>query len=113
MTKRTYSEVLEAVLEKLDEATLTPGGGAALLARLDAIDRRQQETVTLLAQTNGHIREHGKLLAGHKQWMESHQLMHGALDKRMDHLSVKTNIVAGVNGLMALIAGILGARPDK
>lgn len=108
MAKMTYAEALEAVLARLDEATIAPGGGAALLVRLDTIDKRGEETVDLLRLLNGRVQEHGQTLAGHDQWMESHQETHKTLGERVDRLSLKTNVVAGITGMMSLIAGAFG-----
>ena len=111
MAEPSYTEVLETVLARLDEAAISPGGGAALLVRLDTIDRRGEETVDLLRLLNGRVQEHGQELAAHGQWMKSHQSIHKTLDKRVDHISAKTNIVAGLNAMLAFIAGILGLAP--
>jgi len=70
--------------------------------RLDNISVRLDEVVDLLKAMNGRTREHGELLAAHGQWLESHQQVHEALDKRIDQVSLKTNVIAGVNALLAL-----------
>ena len=113
MAKLSYSEALKQVLDKLDEVAVAPGGGAALLVRLDTIDKRGEETVDLLRVLNGCVREHGKTLAAHSQWMESHQSIHKTLDKRVDSVARKANIVTGISGILALIAGALGIAPNK
>ncbi|MBU0777519.1 hypothetical protein KKH23_06680 [Patescibacteria group bacterium] len=113
MTKQTYSESLEEILNKLGEATIAPKGGAALFARLDGVDGRLGEVVELLKQMNGYTRKHSQLLAAHSQWIESHQLAHNGLDKQIDRLSLKANVIAGITGTMSLIAGILGISPNR
>ena len=113
VAKLSYAEALEKVLDRLDEAAISPGGGAALLARLDGIDKRGEETVDLLNRLNGHVREHGQQLAAHGEWMKSHQSIHKGMDTRLDRLSNKINVVAAINTTLSFIAGVLGLSPSN
>ena len=95
MVKHAYDEVVDLILVRMDES-----------------DARGKETVQLLRQLNGHVREHGQLLAAHGQWIESHEKAHDAIDKRVDHISLKANIMAGATAVMSLVAGVLGLAPE-
>jgi hypothetical protein len=81
----------------------------ALLARMDAQDKRQEEMIALLKEMNGRVREHGTGLAVHGQWIEDHVgAAHTALQKDVEYAVRGTKIVAVVDTILAFIAGILG-----
>ena len=111
MAKPDCDKVLETILARLDQATIAPKGGAALLIRLDTIDKRGEETVELLRTLNGCVREHGEQLAAHGEWMRSHQSIHKGMDRRMERISAKVYVAAGINTALATIAAILGLSP--
>jgi len=80
-----------------------------ILLRLDALDQRQEEMISLLKEMNGRVRAHAELLARHGQWMEDHvAATHTALQKDVEYAVKGTKIVAVVDTVLAFIAGALG-----
>jgi hypothetical protein len=54
------------------------------------------------------VREHGKVLAQHKQWIEGHDAhVHPALEKRVESVATKTNAFAWIDTALSLLAGLL------
>ena len=72
------------------------------------MDKRQEEMLSLLRGVNGNVREHGKVLAQHKQWIEDHDAhVHPALEKRVESVATKTNAFAWIDTALSLLAGLL------
>ena len=111
--RTTYTEALtgihkclETLAEKVDTRPLQ--GGDLLEQRLDMMDKRQEEMLSLLRGVNGNVREHGKALAQHKQWIEDHDAhVHPALEKRVESVATKTNGFAWIDTALSLLAGFL------
>lgn len=111
----TYTQVLVDIrdcLQQLDGHLRQPrpaASGEVILLRLDALDQRQEEMISLLKEMNGRVRAHAELLARHGQWMEDHvAATHTALQKDVEYAVKGTKIVAVVDTALAFIAGILG-----
>jgi hypothetical protein len=113
----TYTQVLtdvhdclQQIGERLQQPRPTPAvSGEVILMRLDTLDQRQEEMISLLKEMNGRVRAHAELLARHGQWMEDHvAATHTALEKDVEYAVRGTKIVAVVDTALAFIAGILG-----
>ena len=112
--RATYTEALESIhecLEELarrDDAPQPAEGITFLIQRLDALDKRQEEMLALLRGVNGNVREHGKTLAEHKQWIKDHDAhVHPAVEKRVESVATKTNAFAWIDTALSLLAGLL------
>ena len=111
--RTTYTEALESIHECLEELAKRDGTQPAkvialLVQRLDMMDKRQEEMLSLLRGVNGNVREHGKVLAQHKQWIEDHDAhVHPALEKRVESVATKTNAFAWIDTALSLLAGLL------
>jgi hypothetical protein len=83
-----------------------------LETRLEGIERRQDEMLTLIREMNGHVRDHGQQLAGLQQWKGDHGEAHGAITDDVDNLRGRTYGLATLNGILtaigSIIAGIFG-----
>lgn len=93
------SDVIEA-LQKL---------GQDLGEKIDGLasSSRQEEILNSVNEINGYVRDHGEILAGHQQWMESHDKVHEGQDKDFRSLSSRVWILSGGSGLLAAVAMIL------
>lgn len=102
-------DCLQQIGGQLQQPRTTPG--EVILTRLDMLDQRQEEMISLLKEMNGRVREHAELLARHGQWMEDHvAATHTALEKDVESAMKRANIVGALNGALTAIAGILSAK---
>ena len=74
---------------------------------IGAVRERLEDVYALVLKTNGFSREHGKILAAHRQWLENHDEVHKARDKDFRTLSSRVWLLGGSSGLLAGVAMIL------
>lgn len=100
--------LLIKALDKLGE-DISVKMGAKLDAKLDKVASRdrQEEIQTTVNLIGGYVKDHGEVLAGHKQWIESHGEAHTARDRDFRALSNRVWILSGGSGLLATVAMIL------
>jgi len=97
--QRTYTENLEAILERLG----TPDTAVELLnAHLEHLELNQQELIALARATNGRVQENSQAIAALAQWKVDHEKANG-------HLRSHVNRLTAVHGAIAAIAGSLSS----
>ena len=74
---------------------------------IEVLSSRLEDIYSLVLKINGFAREHGEILAAHRQWMESHSEIHIAQDKDFRTLSNRVWVLSGGSGLLSVIATIL------
>jgi len=78
-----------------------------LIAKIDAQDTAATRREELLTKINGYVREHGKQLATHTEWIHGHRRSHVALNKDVRSLSNRLWILSGGTGILSIAATIL------
>lgn len=88
----------------------------SVVARMDKIDikmshlcSRQSEMLNLLHNIDTNVRSHSETLAAHAQWLEDHEAVHKASEKRIDGLAGRVNVFAGINGAIAAVMAAVAA----
>jgi len=114
---RPVSAFKLAVFEKLEELGRQPkpdgSEGDVIQAELKHLTRQQEEMLGLLWQMNGSVREQRRCLAGMQQWKEDHITeVHTALEKRVESVSNKTNLVGAVDTFPSVAAPVRERCPE-
>lgn len=93
MSKTSYTQALLELSAKIDGLADLSGQQDQILAALNLM--------------NGRVREQGKLLAAHQQWLAGHDAEHRVLVGRLRTLSSRLWALGGGGGLLGLFATIL------
>lgn len=100
---RQIQESLERMEQKADSRPMKLDPVAQ--ARLDGMDERQDEMLTILKEVNGSVREHGQVLASQGQWITDHAQVHTDHVQAHTDLADKVKSVAAKAGISTAIGG--------
>ena len=118
-TPSTYRDAMLEVLDCLTEIsskidTQPLKADPAIEEQLRHLTERQDETIELLRQMNGNVRQHSVLLAEHGQWIKDHETqVHPVLDERVKSVATKANTLGWLDTALSLIAGVLAGLRYK